>query len=155
MKPSIFRPRTAVLVALILLAAFFRLLPNTRNFAPITAMALLGAAYFDRKRLAFLVPVAAMLLSDLTMEIFERKYSSTDWAGLPILGAVYGTFIVISPWPFGSEAERERLPGRLPSWPFGSDAGRGRLPSWPFGSVAGRGRLPSCARRRSVLCFSL
>jgi hypothetical protein len=49
---------------MILLAAISRVLPHPPNFAPITAMALFGGAYFNDKRLAFLVPLGAMLISD-------------------------------------------------------------------------------------------
>jgi len=95
-KNSLFRPRSTALIGLILLAAFSRLLPLPPNFAPITAMALFGAAYFDRKRLVFLVPLGAMVLSDLTMEILFHKYQVADWGGLPLLGVVYGTFALIA-----------------------------------------------------------
>ena len=49
--------------SLILLAALSRLLPHPANFAPITALALFGAVYLDRKH-TFIVPIAAMLISD-------------------------------------------------------------------------------------------
>ncbi len=71
---------TAVL--LILFAALSRLLPHPMNFAPITAIALFGGAYLDR-RLAFIVPLLAMLISDA----FIGFYSGFYW--------VYGAFIVI------------------------------------------------------------
>ncbi|MBK9246899.1 MAG: hypothetical protein IPM69_01995 [Ignavibacteria bacterium] len=49
---------------MILLAAISRILPHPPNFAPITAMALFGGAYFNDRRLAFIVPLLAMLISD-------------------------------------------------------------------------------------------
>jgi len=49
---------------MILLAAISRILPHPPNFAPITAMALFGGAYFNDKRLAFIVPLMAMIISD-------------------------------------------------------------------------------------------
>ena len=48
---------------LILAAAILRFLPHLPNFAPITAMALFGGAYLNKK-FAFLVPIAAMVVSD-------------------------------------------------------------------------------------------
>jgi len=54
---------SAILLA-IALAAAMRLLPHPPNFSPIGAMALFGGAYFGRRWLAFLAPLAAMLLSD-------------------------------------------------------------------------------------------
>lgn len=62
-----FAPGPLVLAAMILLAALSRLLPLPPNFAPIEAVALFGGAYFANRRLAFLVPVLAMLLSDIVL----------------------------------------------------------------------------------------
>jgi hypothetical protein len=59
--------RFTVLAALILSAAASRLIPHPPNFAPIGAIALFGGAQFASKRTAFLVPLLAMLLSDLVL----------------------------------------------------------------------------------------
>lgn len=48
-------------------AALFRLAPHPPNFTPIEALALFGGASFASRRAAFLVPLAAMLLSDLVL----------------------------------------------------------------------------------------
>lgn len=60
-------PRTATLTGMIVLAALARLLPHPPNFTPIESMALFAGAWFADRRLAILVPIAAMLLSDLVM----------------------------------------------------------------------------------------
>jgi hypothetical protein len=57
--------RSGVLVLMVFIAAFSRLIPHPPNFTPIGGMALFGAAYFSRKYLSFLVPLAAMWVSDL------------------------------------------------------------------------------------------
>jgi hypothetical protein len=44
-----------------------RLLPHPPNFSPVEAIALFGGAYFASKRLALLVPLLAMLVSDLAL----------------------------------------------------------------------------------------
>ncbi len=62
MKSLSIRPVTLMLM--ILAAALFRLLPHWPNFTPIAAMALFGAATFERKWLGLAAPLAAMLLSD-------------------------------------------------------------------------------------------
>jgi hypothetical protein len=59
--------RFAVIVSIILAAALFRFIPHWPNFTPVAAMALFGGACFGRKYLAFLIPFAAMLLSDLVL----------------------------------------------------------------------------------------
>lgn len=48
---------------LIVAAAFSRLLPHPNNFVPVVAIALIGGMYFD-KRFAFVIPLAAMFVSD-------------------------------------------------------------------------------------------
>ncbi|MDF7822152.1 hypothetical protein P1X15_31350 [Runella sp. MFBS21] len=56
--------RFTTVAMLILLAAVSRVAPHPFNFTPIGAMALFGSAYFNRKSLAFMIPMLAMLLSD-------------------------------------------------------------------------------------------
>jgi hypothetical protein len=60
-------PRLATLVLIILGAALFRLMPHPPNVTPIAAMALFAGAYLPSRRLALIVPLAAMLLSDLLL----------------------------------------------------------------------------------------
>lgn len=66
-----FAPRTLVLVAIIALAVGVRLLIHfvpgiiPYNFTPVEAIALFGGALFLDRRLAMLVPLAAMFISDL------------------------------------------------------------------------------------------
>jgi len=60
-------PRVTMLATMIVAAAASRLLPHPPNFTPIGAMALLGGACFADRRAAFLVPLAAMALSDVVI----------------------------------------------------------------------------------------
>jgi hypothetical protein len=46
-------------------AAFMRLLPHPWNFTPVAAMALFAGAHFQKNATALLVPLGALLLSDL------------------------------------------------------------------------------------------
>ncbi len=57
----------AVLTGFVVAAALARLLPHPPNFSPVEAMALFGGAWFARRALAVLVPLAALLLSDLVL----------------------------------------------------------------------------------------
>lgn len=56
--------RLTTLTLIVLITALFRLVPHWPNFTPVAALALFGAAAFDRKWLGLLAPLAAMLLSD-------------------------------------------------------------------------------------------
>jgi hypothetical protein len=57
----------AVPAGLILAAALSRLIPHPPNFSPIEASALFAGAYLVDRRAAVLVPILAMLLSDLVL----------------------------------------------------------------------------------------
>ena len=74
------KPRFLILAGIILAATATRLIPHPPNFSPIAAIALFGGAKFADKRLAFLVPLGAMLLSDLVLG-FHR-----------LMPVVYGSF---------------------------------------------------------------
>ena len=52
-------------LGLIVLLAFSRLIPHPPNFTPILGMAVFSGAIINKKIVAYLVPLAAMLLSDL------------------------------------------------------------------------------------------
>ena len=62
MKPL--QIRLTTLTILVLATALLRLVPHWPNFTPVAALALFGAATFERKWLGLVAPVAAMLLSD-------------------------------------------------------------------------------------------
>ncbi len=61
------KPRFLTLTGLILLAVASRLLPHPPNFAPITAIALFGGAYYTRKWVAFVIPFIIMFATDLIL----------------------------------------------------------------------------------------
>jgi len=65
MKKIEISPKIYVVLTMIVAGAMMRLIPHWPNFTPIAAIALFGGTFLKRKDLAFLVPVAAMLLSDL------------------------------------------------------------------------------------------
>jgi hypothetical protein len=75
--------RLLVLTGMILIAAFTRLIPHPPNFTAVAAMALFGGVYFERKSLAFAVPLIAMFLSDMIIGLHPGMY------------AVYLSFILI------------------------------------------------------------
>jgi hypothetical protein len=74
--------RRLVAFSLILLAVLSRLLPHPPNVAPITALALFGGVYLEM-RYAFLIPLAAMLVSDALIGFY------------PGFGWIYGSFLAI------------------------------------------------------------
>lgn len=64
-------PNFWVVTLMVFAAAFVRLLPHPPNFAPIAAMALFGGAYFNKKSLAFIVPLTALFLTDAIIGFYS------------------------------------------------------------------------------------
>jgi len=73
--------RFGVLAAMILLAAFSRVIPHMANFSPLGAIALFGAAHFQQRWQALLIPIAATWLSDLFINnvIYAQYYPTFTW----------------------------------------------------------------------------
>jgi hypothetical protein len=66
----------------VIIGAFARILPHPANFAPIAAMALFGGVYMGKKQ-AFILPILAMVFSDLLI----------GFDSLPMRLTIYGTFL--------------------------------------------------------------
>jgi len=83
---------TLVVLFLIGLAAGARLLPHTPNFMPLTAAALFAGMVVGRRSLALLVPLAAMLVSDLVIGFDDWRIALADYAALtlPVAIGIFG-----------------------------------------------------------------
>lgn len=77
------RPRFLVLCAMIMAGVAARFIPHPPNFSPVAALGLFAGAFFANKRVAFLVPLLIMFVSDLVL-----GFSS-------ITPVVYGSFAMI------------------------------------------------------------
>ena len=82
--------RFFAILGITLSAAAMRLLPHPPNMTPIAAMALFGGVYFATRRTAFLVPLAAMYLSDLVLGFFVYDFGLFHW----FMPFVYASFAV-------------------------------------------------------------
>jgi hypothetical protein len=80
---SMLKPRMLLIVTMIAVAAAARLIPHPPNMTPIFAMALFGGATLADKRLTFLVPLAALFVSDALIGFHDQMI------------AVYGAFVLI------------------------------------------------------------
>lgn len=85
---KLFTPRFIFITTAILVAAISRVFPHINNFTPIAAMALFGGVYYSDKRLAFIVPLVAMFISDCLLE------ATTGWGFHNTLVYVYVAFIL-------------------------------------------------------------
>ena len=67
MKSKVMSTQFFTVSAIIVALALFRLLPHWPNVSPVAAMALFGGVYYADRRLAFVVPFAALLVSDMLL----------------------------------------------------------------------------------------
>ena len=79
--------RLLALLAAIVVAAALRLVPHPPNFTPIAALALFSGAYLGRRGLAFVAPLAALLLSDLVLGFYpELVFVYLSVAAVVVIG---------------------------------------------------------------------
>lgn len=65
------KPRLVTIVAMIAAAVASRLIPHPWNLTSMAATALFAGAYLEDRRLAFLIPLAALLVSDLALGFYR------------------------------------------------------------------------------------
>jgi hypothetical protein len=89
MNKNSLSPGFLLITVMVFVAAFMRLIPHPPNFAPITAMALFGGAYFSKRWAAFLIPLAAMFITDLFLGFHETIWAVyISFALIVVLGMV-------------------------------------------------------------------
>lgn len=74
--------RFSVIVSIILMLALYRVIPHPPNVSPVAAMTLFGGAYFADRKLAFIIPLFALVMSDLIIGLHDTLFF------------VYGVFAV-------------------------------------------------------------
>jgi len=71
-----------IAVLLILAAAISRVLMYPHNFSPIIGMAVFSGAIIKDRRLAFVLPIVSMFLSDVIFEVFNIAPGFWGWGQL-------------------------------------------------------------------------
>jgi Family of unknown function (DUF6580) len=99
MNKDLINPKFFTLTMMTLAAAFTRLIPHYPNFTAVGAMALFGGAYFSKKYFAFIVPMAALLVSDLLIGFY---------AGMWVVYLSFALIVVI-----GMQIGQTKKPGRV------------------------------------------
>lgn len=96
MKPSQ-QVSLFVLVLMILAAAATRIIPHWPNFTALGAMALFGAAQLPKRWMAFVVPFAALYLSDLIINniLYAGFYDHFVWRISPFIYLAFGLIVLI------------------------------------------------------------
>lgn len=88
-------PHFWVIFIMILLAALTRVLNHPPNMAPIAAIALFGAVYFKKRAHAFILPIIALLCSDILLEVTYNAGIQPNKGFYGLSGLIYITFIGI------------------------------------------------------------
>lgn len=106
------KQRSALLIGLVTLGALTRLVPHDPNFTSIGAVALFAAFTLRRTWLAYLAPIAAVLLSDAGLYLTDENYSA-GWINLFVLAAFCLTV-------FGCRYLGRATPGKIGGGALGS-----------------------------------
>ena len=69
-----FSKKETVLISFVVVAVLIRFLPHPPNVAPITAVALFAGTFFNKKHWAFLMPLLAMVITDMFQWNFDRSH---------------------------------------------------------------------------------
>ena len=109
------RENLLLVAGMIFIAAMTRLLPHYPNFTAVGALALFGGAVLKRKYLAFLIPLAALFISNLFLDnLIYAKMFPEHYQGFVLFDPdsvwIYGAFILIV--FFGMRFLRTISPGR-------------------------------------------
>lgn len=89
--------RNWTLVALVAIAIFSRLLPHPPNFTALGAASLFAGAVLADRRLAFIVPLLTLWLSDLVLNnvIYSQYYEGFVWAGEGVIWSYLAFALIV------------------------------------------------------------
>lgn len=85
MNNKFFTPRMMLILTAILVAAFMRLVPHWPNFTPVAAIALFSGAHISKKSFAYLIPFAAMFISDIFLGFHSTMIAVYAAFGITVL----------------------------------------------------------------------
>lgn len=102
------RRTTYVLAGIMLATMAARLLPHLPNFTPVEAVALFGGAYVADRRLAFLLPLLALLLSDLVLGFSVYGYGLV-YGGMAFVYASVALITALGIWQLRQRATVARV----------------------------------------------
>lgn len=81
----------------LIIVAFARLVDHPFNFTPLAAMALFGVYYMKNKWFAFLLPLLAIMFSDVLVNLFVQNEHTGVWGYFlnPTAYVVYGSLMLV------------------------------------------------------------
>jgi hypothetical protein len=89
MLKKVFEPKMMTILGIIIIAALLRFVPNRYNITPIIAIALFGGAYFANKKIAFIIPIITMLISDLFLGFHNTMFAVYGCFALSVLIGIF------------------------------------------------------------------
>jgi len=95
-------PKLKFILVLISITALSRLLPHPFNFTPIAAIALFAGTYITNKIHAFLLPLIALFISDILLQLTTGNGFYKDMI------FVYGSFALITSMGFLLRGREQR-----------------------------------------------
>jgi hypothetical protein len=92
------QPKIILVLSAIMVAAIFRLIPHWPNFTPMAAIALAGGALVTNRFLGFVLPLAAMFISDLlTVVLINYQWTTpAEYFTSPETGLVYLSIVAMT-----------------------------------------------------------
>jgi hypothetical protein len=86
-----------IVLLLLVAASLSRMLPHPPNFTPIAAMGLLGAAYMDKRWMAYVLPFATLFFTDLVLNntVYAYLYDGFTWITSIWIYLAFGLVIAI------------------------------------------------------------
>ncbi|MCB9637946.1 MAG: hypothetical protein H6727_03465 [Myxococcales bacterium] len=81
-----------VVIAMLAIGVAGRLLPHPPNVAPIASVALFAGFYFSRRGMAALLPLSAMLISDLFLGVYNIRIAAVVYVAF-LLPVVWGPWL--------------------------------------------------------------
>lgn len=87
-----FTPRIKFIISALAIVSLARLLPHMPNFTPVGAIALFAGAYISDKRLAFILPLSILFISDILLEIVKGNGFYPD---MPFVYASFGLVVCL------------------------------------------------------------
>jgi hypothetical protein len=89
MEKKSMNSRIYLVLSVIAAGVLFRFIPHWPNFTPIAAIALFGGTYLGKKYLSFLVPLAAMFISDIFLGLHAGMWAVYMAFALTVLMGFY------------------------------------------------------------------
>jgi len=88
-KKAISTPSWQWVLLIILFLAFSRLIPHPPNFTPLGAMALIAGANFKDLKIALIMPISAMLVSDVLLGFHSSMIYVYSAVAVIVLGSYW------------------------------------------------------------------